>query len=561
MSLMLEQLRQEGFHRIDLELAALLRRLAPVCAGPGLGLAAALASAWRRNRHTCLPLDQVAGQDLGHAAGDWGGCAPALAEWRAQLLSSGLVSRGGPEEAPLPLVLDDHDRLYLERMHRAEGEVAAGLLSRLAPQPRPLGLEALLEELAPPDSIDDEQRQALLAAFSRDAGILTGGPGTGKTSTLGRLLALALALEPDLRLRLAAPTGKAAARMQEALAAALPHLPERLRAPLAALPRASTLHRLLQERPPIDWLVIDEASMIDLPLMARVLEMLPAAARLLLIGDADQLASVEAGAVLAELVEGLSAADPANGALSPVTRLRLGRRFAAGSPVGSLAEAVRMGDVESALGVLDAGSDGLRWIRPGRPGWNAELSSLLEEGSEPFRQAPDAASALAALEGFRVVCAQRSGRLGLEGLNAWCERRWLRPGESSRAPILVRANDRVLGLANGDSGVLEGRPGAPGARCLLAPEGVPRDFAVAQLPAFDTAWAITVHQSQGSEMDEVLLILPEAPSPLLCQELLYTGLTRARERVTLLASEAALLQAITTRAERSSGLADRLRSL
>jgi exodeoxyribonuclease V alpha subunit len=557
MSLMRETLILEGFRPLDLELAALLGRLEPE-APPAVALAGALASAWRLAGHACLSLAEVAGRELGRAAGPWGERAPALEAWRADLRASRLVSRGGAMEEAAPLVLDGDDGLYLQRLHAAEGRVAEAVLARLRPCPPPPGLEGLLAELA--GALDEGQRGAVRAAFHRGVSILTGGPGTGKTSTLGRLLAMALAGEPELRIRLAAPTGKAAARMQEALAATAAHLPERARDALGGLPRAGTLHRLLHERPALDWLVIDEASMVDLPLMAQVAELLPPAARLLLVGDADQLASVEAGAVLHHLVAGLAARSAAvdDGAPPPVTRLTVSRRFRDEGGIGALAAAVRNTDGERVEDVLAAGDGELEWIRPDRPGWSRRLQDLLEEGTRPFREAPDAAAALAALDQFRVVCARRTGRLGVEGVNAWCERRWTAPGQAARSPILVRANDAVLGLANGDSGVREGLPGDAAARCLLAPEGVPRELAAAQLPPFDPAWAITVHQAQGSEADNLLFILPEAPSPLLCRELLYTGLTRARRRLTVVASAEALRLAVARRQERGSGLAVRL---
>ena len=541
MSAALERLRAEGLGALDLELAELLARLCPAAEhAAALALGAALASFWRRQRHACLPLAEVAGAALERAADPrWGERAPALAEWCAALLASGLVARHGEEEARLPLVLDVADRLYLQRMDHAESQVAAHLTALLEPLAPPPGLPSLLAERAA--ALDPEQREALRAAFSRRLAVLTGGPGTGKTSVLGLLLELAGCLEPDLRIALAAPTGRAAARMQEAVGGTHP---------------TRTLHRLLLERPPLDWLVVDEASMVDLPLMARALELLPEDGRLLLIGDADQLASVEAGAVLAGIRDGLSALPAPEDATPALIRLRRSRRFPEGSGIGALAAAAREGDAEGTLELLAGGAADLAWIRPRQPDAGEALARTLEEGWRPFLEAAGGPAALGALESFRVLCAARRGRLGVEGINGWCRRRWAGP-DGGREPLLVRANDPALGLANGDSGVRE--PGADGARCWLAAGGAPRALAPSQLPAHDAAWAITVHQSQGAEMDEVLLILPEAPSPLLCRELLYTGVTRARRRLTVVAGEEALRLAVTQRLERSGGLADRLR--
>jgi exodeoxyribonuclease V alpha subunit len=560
-----DELPAEGFNLLDVELSRLLGRRA-ARPGGGLALGAALASRQRRVGHPCLLLKEWAGREHGLGASGAGGCAdelparcPELAGWMEELAASGVVAVEAREAGAFPLVLED-GRLYLQRMHAAELRVARALTERLRPLVPPGGWERLLERVAPRAEVDPEQRQALEAVLQRPLHVLTGGPGTGKTSTLGRMLALALALQPGLRIRLAAPTGKAAARLQEALASTLERLPGEFRGAVAALPRAGTLHRLLHDNPPVDWLVVDEASMVDLSLLDRVLAQLPGQARLLLVGDADQLASVDAGAVLHHVVEGLERLQ-ARGAGPPlVTRLARSRRFSADSGIGRLAQAVRQGHVDEVLETLRHPTDDLRWLRHGQAGAGAEFSALLEDGLAPFCRATEPAEALAALERFRVVCARRTGRLGVEAVNRWCRGRFMDGGNSAFSPLLIRVNDHVLGLANGDSGVrsrgAEGealchlQPGGPGLACL----------AEAQLPPHDEAWAITVHQSQGSEADEVLLLLPEAGSPLLGRELLYTGLTRARRRLTLVGSREALRQAVERRSVRAGGLADRLAS-
>jgi len=533
----------------------------------GLAIAVALASRQRRLGHPCLLLEEWADKALGrelHAPPGTRrvlpqGCPP-LEAWTEELRASGVVACLPGEAHLYPLVLED-GRLYLQRMYIAEKRVAQALLTRLRPQDPPRGFTELLERVAPLATTDPEQRQAVEAVFRRGVHVLTGGPGTGKTSTVGRMLALALAVQPGLRIRLAAPTGKAAARLQEALGATLAWLPADLRPAVAKLPRATTLHRLLHEQPPVDWLVVDEASMVDLGLMDRVLTFLPDAARLLLVGDADQLASVDAGAVLHQVVQGLegrrgAAVDDGGG--SSVTRLVRSRRFAADSGIGRLAVAVRQGDAQQVMEVLRAPGPDLLWIPRNEQSAGSAFSGRLRAGLSAFIQAERPEEALAALEHFRVICGPRSGPVGVDAINRWCRRCFVDTGLGAFSPLLVRVNDHVLGLANGDAGVRARGPEG-GADCHFQPGGAQvSHLSEAQLPPHDEAWAITVHQSQGSEADEVLLVLPEEGSPLLCRELLYTGLTRARRHLVVVGSEAALRQAVSTATNRTGGLAHAL---
>jgi exodeoxyribonuclease V alpha subunit len=562
MTLRKEDAAAEGFSLVDLELAHLLTKWAPRPQG-GVALAAALASRQRRAGHPCLLLEEWAGREHGllgresaHGALSMPGTCPNLEDWLAELRESGVVAHEGNGGAPQPLVLEA-GRLYLQRMHAAEGRVAQALLFRMRPLEPPAGLAELLERVAPQDG-DPLQRQAVEAVFQRAFHVLTGGPGTGKTSTVGRMLAVALALEPGLRIRLAAPTGKAAARLQEALGESLGWLPQELRQALSTLPRASTLHRLLHEAPPLDWLVVDEASMVDLGLMDRVLAFLPPHARLLLVGDADQLASVDAGAVLHHVVEGLVGrrVDEGGAPTPMVTTLMASRRFGQDSAIGRLALAVRTGDGEAAMAALRGGGE-VEWIQRGDARSGVAFSAALRKGLGPFVKAVTAAEALAALDTFRTICGRRSGPQGVEAVNSWCRRQFQESGVGSFSPVLIRVNDHVLGLANGDSGVREHAPGT-GKFHFHTGDTQALSLDEAQVPPHDEAWAITVHQSQGSEADELLLVLPEEASPLLCRELLYTGLTRARKKLVLVASEAALRQALGNVTRRSSGLAGKL---
>ncbi|QII98724.1 exodeoxyribonuclease V subunit alpha [Stutzerimonas balearica] len=570
---------------------ASLQRLEPQTPEAVL-LAAALCCEALAGGDVCLPLRRLAGRrpwpeiDL---------VLPALEAWRAQLEASPLV--GGPG-AYAPLILDG-ERLYLARYQAYEQQLAERLLARASDAPE-VDEACLVESLARLFAFNrqtpDWQRLAAAQAVRRRLAVISGGPGTGKTTTVVRLLA-ALLEQPggaNLAIGLAAPTGKAAARMAEAIRNAKAQLPvaEAIR---AALPdEARTLHRLLGSRGdsprvrhdatnplPLDVLVVDEASMVDLALMAKLVEALPPRARLILLGDKDQLAAVEAGAVFAELCEGRgfdarAAADleRLTGQAVPIQapRSRLGdavvllthsHRFAGDSGIGELARRINAGDAPGTLALLREGAAELLW--------NAEPSAAalverLEQGYAAYLQAArqgDPAAAFAAFNGFRALTAQREGAFGVAGLNEALEARFKRRlGVASRErwypgrAIMVRQNDYALGLFNGDIGLC--LQSGDGLRVFFEGEQGFRGFAPARLPSHDSAFAMTVHKSQGSEFSEVLLALPEQPSPLLTRALLYTGITRARQRVELWALPARLAEAVKARAERASGLAERL---
>ncbi|MGN2622758.1 exodeoxyribonuclease V subunit alpha [Stutzerimonas balearica] len=570
---------------------ASLQRLEPQTPEAVL-LAAALCCEALAGGDVCLPLRRLAGRrpwpeiDL---------VLPALEAWRAQLEASPLV--GGPG-AYAPLILDG-ERLYLARYQAYEQQLAERLLARASDAPE-VDEACLADSLARLFAFNrqtpDWQRLAAAQAVRRRLAVISGGPGTGKTTTVVRLLA-ALLEQPDganLAIGLAAPTGKAAARMAEAIRNAKAQLPvaEAIR---AALPdEARTLHRLLGSRGdsprvrhdaanplPLDVLVVDEASMVDLALMAKLVEALPPRARLILLGDKDQLAAVEAGAVFAELCEGRgfdarAAADleRLTGQAVPIQapRSRLGdavvllthsHRFAGDSGIGELARRINAGDAPGTLALLREGAAELLWnAEPAA----AALVERLEQGYAAYLQAArqgDPTAAFAAFNGFRALTAQREGAFGVAGLNEALEARFKRRlGVASRErwypgrAIMVRQNDYALGLFNGDIGLC--LPSGDGLRVFFEGEQGFRGFAPARLPSHDSAFAMTVHKSQGSEFSEVLLALPEQPSPLLTRALLYTGITRARQRVELWALPARLAEAVKARAERASGLAERL---
>lgn len=455
----------------------------------------------------------------------------------------------------------DGDLLYLDRYWREEQQVCDDILAMLAAQPSQAS--ANVDRLFPAGF--DEQRAAAEVALSQGLTVLTGGPGTGKTTTVARLLAL-LAGGTRLRIALAAPTGKAAARLQEAVQLEVDKLSAADRSALEGL-QATTLHRLLGSRPdtsarfrhnranrlPHDVIVVDETSMVSLTLMARLLEAVRPEARLILVGDPDQLASVEAGAVLADLVDGLGGAR--------IAELKTSHRF--GESIGALASAIRVGDADTAVDVLRGGDDHIEWVDTDEPA--EHLRKVLVPWAVALRQAAilgDDSAGLATLNEHRLLCAHRRGPYGVRYWNHQVER-WLaeRTGEPiwsdwyAGRPVLVTANDYGLGLYNGDTGVTVQRDGV--LRAVIA--GTSRvEFATSRLADVETMHAMTIHKSQGSQADEVTVLLPPEDSRLLTRELFYTAVTRAKSRVRVVGPEASVRTAIERRAVRASGLAQRL---
>ncbi len=570
---------------------ASLQRLEPQ-APEAVLLAAALCCEALASGDVCLPLERLAGRrpwpevDLS---------MPVLPVWRAQLEASSLVA--APDDyAPLTLV---GNRLYLARYQAYEQQLAGQLLTRAADAPdvdETRLSDSLARLFAFNQQSPDWQRLAAAQAVRRRLAVISGGPGTGKTTTVVRLLA-ALLEQPGgerLAIGLAAPTGKAAARMAEAIRNAKAELPVSDAVKQALPDEARTLHRLLGSRGDspqvrhdaanplaLDVLVVDEASMVDLALMAKLVSALPPKARLILLGDKDQLAAVEAGAVFAELCEGRGFDSQAASDLQRITgqnvpietpRSRLGdavvllthsHRFAGDSGIGELARRINGGDAKGTVALLQEGRADLTWNDTPSP---ATLIERLEQGYSPYLQAArqaDPSAAFEAFNGFRALTAQREGAFGVTGINEALEARFKRrlgvPARERWYPgraVMVRQNDYALGLFNGDIGLC--LKTEQGLRVFFEGDEGYRGFASARLPSHDSAFAMTVHKSQGSEFAEVLLALPEQPSPLLTRSLFYTGITRAKRKVEIWALPARLAEAVITRAERAAGLAERL---
>ena len=613
-------------------------------------VASALLSELEGRGHSCLVLAELAhdpSAQLGWQDGEWAALRTAAgalpknaAGWRNLLQACEQVWPVGDLDFNQPLVLDG-ERLYLRRYWRDETMVAASVRRR-AESARAVDAAAVrgwLDRLFEPPADaraaagPDWQKIACAVALRSDVAVITGGPGTGKTYTVARLLALLFAMAGEdatgLRIALAAPTGKAAARLKQSIDLALDELAEKLGETLplrelaARMGAARTLHSLLGARPDtrsfayhagnpldVDVLIVDEASMVHLEMMASLLAALPAHARLILLGDKDQLASVEAGAVLGDLcaeaenghyaqgtVDYVRAATGEEipeayasrdgGALAQsIVMLRQSRRF--GGPIGALALAVNRGDADEARAVLRAGpaehGDRVHWIegarptdvlalaidgRAGAPQGYRDYLTLVQQG--PAAWGADyqgwVRAVLRRFEQFRLLCAVRAGEWGVSGLNEAIEARLdsarliRRRGEwYVGRPVMVTRNDYATGVYNGDIGLTLPDPLRPGSlRVWFADGDVIRSVLATRLRDVDTAFAMTVHKSQGSEFTHTAMVLPREVNAVLARELVYTGITRAREFFTLVSPNPAVLgEAIAERTQRASGLREAL---
>ena len=562
---------------------------------PELLLVACLASAAVGRGHVCLPLDRAAElglQPMPDFCND-------IDQWRTILLESPVV---GTPDSTAPLILDEHNRLYLYRYFRYEEQVAADLTTRAAGSPDeidPARAADLLERLfgPSPDGID-YQKTAAAMALVKSLLVISGGPGTGKTHTVARILALVRAMEKrELRIGLAAPTGKAAARLDESIRKAAAALPPELGRDLHH--QAHTLHRLLGYRPGgrgfrhnrdnplhLDLVVLDEASMIDIVVMDALLQALPPRCRLILLGDHHQLASVEAGSLFADLCasggqawssrlttlladltrcSGFQAGKHTSSMADSVITLQTSYRFSADSGIGRLALAVNRGSIAEVEAVTEIPGKDLVFCHAAGRERRTWLEEQLLKGYKPLLEARSLAEAFTAMERFRVLCALRNGPDGVEAINTLARQVLAREGLIATdtefypgRPLIIRRNQYDLQLFNGDTGILwPDEEGRLRAWFMDAARGL-RGLAPARLPAHETAYGLTIHKSQGSEFDQVLLLLPETESRVLGRELLYTGITRARSRLTLCATGEILTTAIRRKIRRWSGLGERL---
>lgn len=570
-------------------------------------LAAALASRAFRNGHVCISLDEYAGSTIFQES-DIRIKAPPLEDWIKSLRESPVAGKPGTYH---PLILDDAHRLYLHKHWQYEQDLAKNIINRASEGGKALnhdllkdGLNRLFGESKGSMEVD-WQKVAAVTALNNSFTVISGGPGTGKTTTVVKIIALLLEQEVAAghlpSMALAAPTGKAAARLEESVSGSVNDLdiPQEIKEAIPS--KAKTLHQLLGARRhrsgfrfnadnplPYDVIIVDEASMVDQAMMSKLMEALLQDTRLILIGDKDQLASVEAGSVLGnicafqqnsfssefgELLKQLSISLPERFLESGKSRLsdhiillQKSYRFDKESGIPQLSSFVNEGNVSRTLELLD--DDQLKDVNLIGVNDSAKLNELLEQSVGSFYEPLVKATALETMfeifNAFRMLSPHRKGPLGIEDLNKRIQKLLISKGLISPyerwyhgRPVIINRNDYSLGLNNGDIGICfkneEKESGV-----YFQQQDTFKAIAPSRIPDHDTAFSLTVHKSQGSEFDEVLVMLPNQPSKILSRELLYTAISRARKSVTLAGSREVLTKGIEKKLQRSSGLKDLL---
>lgn len=597
-------------NHLDIHFANFLTRLANRDSSD-LFLAGALASTHTREGHICIDLSEVGGKPLieGDDIEEPLVCPPAD-DWCRSLRDTPVVGIPGQFK---PLIMDKKSRLYLYRYWNYQKKLSDFIRERLSRSDASIDIPLLKEGLnrlfpAPEDEGIDWQKVAALTALIKRFCVISGGPGTGKTTTVAKILVLLLEQAGPERLRIAltAPTGKAAARLQEAIKLAKADL-NCLDPIKEAIPEeSSTIHRLLgtipgstafyynaRNRLQVDVVVVDEASMVDLALMSKLIQAMPSQARLILLGDKDQLASVEAGAVLGdicdrnhvhrfsrpflnliaevtgyEIQEAIHGA-PVDGIQDCIVQLQKSYRFGWDSGIDAVSRAVNSGDHDHALALLMEGKHAdIQWseLPPPNALPRAIRETIIREYGDQVK-CVDPAEIPQVFERFQVLCALREGPYGVRALNRIIEKileqeGLIRPETRWYAgrPIIMTKNDYNLQLYNGDVGLTLPDPMESHELRVFFPssDGSLRKFHPIRLPEHETVYAMTVHKSQGSEFERVMFLLPDRDVPVLTRELIYTGITRARKTVTLLGTQNVFRNAISRRMQRTSGLRDAL---
>ncbi len=593
---------------IDIHFGSFINRLAKN-EDTDLFLAAALVSNAAGNGDVCLDLGSF-DEKVIIEEGDGKNpvICPSLKNWLKILGDSDVVGRPGDYR---PLILDDKNRLYLYRFWNYEKVISEAVKKRAGDDIEGIDIELVknsLPRLFPEDEegTSNLHKIAALTSVFKKLCVISGGPGTGKTTTIAGILTLLIEIEHGKKLKifLSAPTGKAAAKLGESVRRTkniidcseetknmLPSDAYTIHRMLRAIPGASDFYYNSENKLPADVVVVDEASMVDLALLAKLVEAVPDKAILILVGDKDQLSSVEAGSVLGDicnrgnvpvhsvklnerLVDG---SKPVKGAeitckqvLSDcLVVLQKNYRFSETSGIGRLSSAVNKGDADTALSILrEAKDERIHWedIKTAKELYSS-LEKKIVEGYTAYQAIDDPIEALNSFSRFKILCAINKGKFGVDAINGLAEsvlakKRLISPSSQwyRGRPVMIRGNNYSLGLFNGDTGIIMAEQNSDDNvyAFFYGASGKARKFKPGILPEHDTAYAMTVHKSQGSEFEEVVLVLPDKDYPVLSRELIYTGLTRTTGKITLLGTESVLRAAISRKTERASGLRDAL---
>ncbi len=532
---------------------------------------------------------------------------PSAQTWADILQNTTVV--GNPHEH-YPLIIDENNKLYLARYWKYENDLAKNIIKR-SQQPGtiidPSKLSAIIARIFSNSNdshqIPDWQQIAVTVAAKRPFQVITGGPGTGKTTTVISLLAILLEMNPNanLAITLTAPTGKAANRLTESILSGISRLNASDEIKQQIPKTVSTIHRLLGSRNskaiPLynthnklfaDIIIVDEASMIDLPLMAKLFNACADNTKILLIGDKYQLSSVEAGSVLADICDaGIAAGLSSNitkfiqqttgttltpsvdgGLQDIVIELKHSHRFSATSDIGMLASAINNGDEERAIEMLTNNqSHSISFIVINDSTISNYLNSKEINEIAGFLNEQNVGCAIEQFNHAKILCSHREGALGLNNINAIIEKRLHNHGIIDTTeehyhgrPIMITKNDYNLGLFNGDVGLIWNNPEKNSTRAYFKnSDGQLNQYLPSRLPSHETIFAMTIHKSQGSEFNNVTIIMPNEQTELVSRELLYTAITRAKTSVQICASVKTLKHAISTKTDRSSGLFEKLK--
>jgi len=599
--------RKEVFTYLDLSFADFMQKLDGRADEFSIFLAAVAVSSLNRQGHVCLELSQVAGQPVLPGSEFF---YPDLPVWTEAIRTSPAVGSLGDCK---PLIFDGTSKLYLHLYSVYQSQLASFIRSRIfLAEPVEISilrknLDLLFDSNQARAETDWQKIACILSIMNRFT-VISGGPGTGKTTTIVKIMALLLEMNPGkaLRISLAAPTGKAAARLQDAIREAKDRLPFgddlKSRIPSAA----TTIHRLLGTIPgspyfrhnennhlDTDMVIIDESSMVDLALLSKLTQALPDHARLILVGDKDQLASVEAGSVfgdicdicrfnsfsetLSEVILQTTGTLPDN----PDSRVEDSRiqdcmvqllknyRFGENSGIRKVSQAVHSGNGRLAMTTMeDRNYKDISWINvPDQRQLQAGLTTPVIQGFHDYLSAKNPAQALNSFGKFQILCALREGPYGVQMVNKLIEEilmsaNLIRKTEGlwyHGRPIMITRNDYHLNLFNGDVGIALTDSKDSELRIFFPDEETGfRTFHPSRIGEHETVFAMTVHKSQGSEFDNILLLLPDRESPVLTRELIYTAITRARQQVVIWGDESVFQLAAQKKVTRISGLKEAL---